>query len=196
MGNIQKDAFKKITLKLDSDGSLIDMEPRSWLVCFVPGLNKQWWHKFVNRRHKHAFAMRFENDRWTLFEPWWTRLLVANITNRHSMKYLLWADHGDVLLVREAVPGHGSQVRGWMNCAALVSYLLGCSYFVWTPHGLYRRLKRDPSVCRIDMPNFLHKEFDKLKSEDLRITESCDECRQGGKQTDRPFCINCGRYFE
>jgi hypothetical protein len=55
-----------------------------------------------------------------------------------------------MLLVRENVPGAGSQVRGWMTCAAMTSYLLGRNYAVWTPHGLYQRLLREPGVCRVD----------------------------------------------
>lgn len=39
--------------------------------------------------------------------------------------------------------------RGWMSCAALASYLLGRTYWVWTPHGLYKLLLREPGVCRV-----------------------------------------------
>ncbi|MHB1249130.1 MAG: hypothetical protein ACYCZL_07030, partial [Polaromonas sp.] len=50
--------LKTIELEIDQDGSPVTLEARSWFVCIVPGLQKQWWHPFVNRRHKHVFAMR------------------------------------------------------------------------------------------------------------------------------------------
>lgn len=107
-----------IKLELDKDGSPVAIEPRGWFVCIVPGLVKQWWHPFVHERHKHVFAMRPAGPgQWTLFEPWWHRLLTATITSEQARKFLMWGAHGDVLHVREAVPGRGSQVRGWMTCA-------------------------------------------------------------------------------
>ena len=36
-----------IKLEIDQDGSPVTLEPASWFVCFVPGLQKQWWHLFV-----------------------------------------------------------------------------------------------------------------------------------------------------
>ena len=62
-------------------------------------------------------------------------------------------------MVRENVPGNGSQFRVWMNCAALTAYLLGRNYWSWTPHGLYVRLRRDPSVQVVDLPAFLSKDL-------------------------------------
>lgn len=50
--------LKMLELELDQDGSPVTIEPRGWFVCIVPGLQKQWWHPFVNARHKHVFAMR------------------------------------------------------------------------------------------------------------------------------------------
>jgi hypothetical protein len=152
-------------LALDSDqhGSPVTLEAASWFVCFVPGLNKQWWHGFVHGRHKHVFAMRPEpNGMWTLFEPWWRRLLTASINAEQARKFLTWAAAGDVLLVRELVPGSGSQIRGWANCAVLVSFLLGRGYRTWTPHGFYRRLMRERGVCLIDVSMLLAFDADEL----------------------------------
>jgi hypothetical protein len=185
-------------LKLNPDGSLVQLEPGNWFVCFVPGLNKQWWHPLVNKRHKHVFAMRPVGDGdWTLFEPWWTRLLTATITSEQAKKFLLWGAQGDVLLVREAIPGRGSQVRGWMNCAALASYLLGRPYWVWTPHGLYRRLLREPNVCRVDVSALLSRDLAKVGDAGSRVIPACDECQPRGskrrKGAAKPFCMKCGR---
>jgi hypothetical protein len=69
-----------LELELDQDGSPVTIEPRGWFVCIVPGLQKQWWHRFVNARHKHVFAMcPARPSEWTLFEPWWHRLLSATM---------------------------------------------------------------------------------------------------------------------
>lgn len=128
--------LETIEIVVGHDGSPVTLEAGSWYVCFVPGLKKQWWHPFVNKRHKHVFAMRPAGPgEWTLFEPWWNRLLTATITSEQARKFLLWGARGDVLHVHEAIPGRGSQVRGWMTCAALASYLLGRKYRVWTPDG-------------------------------------------------------------
>jgi hypothetical protein len=109
----------------------------------VPGIEKQWWHPFVHKIHKHVFALRPEpGGEWTVFEPWWTRLVTATISSEQARKFLRWGAEGDVLLVRDSIPGDSSQVRGWMNCAALTVHLLGRPYWVWTPHQLYRRLLR------------------------------------------------------
>lgn len=186
------------TLQLNPDGSLVHLAAGDWFVCFVPGIDSQWWHRFVNKRHKHVFAMRPVGDgKWTLFEPWWTRLLAATISSEQAKKFLRWGTKGDVLLVREAIPGRGGQVRGWMNCAALAAYMLGRPYWVWTPHGLYRRLLREPNVCRIDVSQLLKDDLSKLGSEESRDVPACDECRpdQPKRQpgAPKPFCMSCGR---
>lgn len=185
-------------LQLNPDGSLVQLDAGDWFVCFVPGIDKQWWHPFVNKRHKHVFAMRpAGNCEWTLFEPWWTRLLTATITNEQAMKFLRWGALGDVLLVREAIPGSGSQVRGWMNCAALASYLLGRPYWVWTPHALYRRLVREPNVCHVDVSELLNRDLSTLGVEGTRSIAACEECRPDNPKprdgAPKPFCMNCGR---
>lgn len=185
-------------LQLNPDGSLVELEPGDWFVCFVPGIDKQWWHPFVHKRHKHVFAIRPTGaDKWTLFEPWWTRLLTATITSDQAKRYLRWGALGDVLLVREAVPGSGGQVRGWMNCAALATYLLGRPYWVWTPHALYRRLVREANVCHVDVSELLNRDLSKLGTEGSRAVAACEECRADHPKrrpgAPRPFCMNCGR---
>jgi len=149
---------------VDEHGAPVTLEAASWLVCFVPGLRPQWWHKFVPGRHKHVFAMRPESTgMWTLFEPWWRRLLTATISPEQARAFLSWAAAGDVLLVREAVPGKGSQIRGWMTCAILVSFLLGRGYRTWTPHAFYRRLVRERGVRRVNVSTLLELEGEKLE---------------------------------
>jgi hypothetical protein len=157
------DSPQAITPAGDEYGSPVTLEAASWFVCFVPGLQKQWWHGFVHKRHKHVFAIRPEpNGTWTLFEPWWRRLLTASLTTGQARKFLEWAAAGDVLLVRESVPGSGSQMRGWANCAVLVSFLLGRGYRTWSPHGFYRRLIREHGVHPINVSMLLALEVDEL----------------------------------
>jgi len=185
-----------IDLKIDKDGSPVTLEPGSWFVCFVPGLQKQWWHRFVNKRHKHVFAMRpVGPGEWTLFEPWWHRLLTATITSEQARKFLVWGARGDVLLVREAIPGRGSQVRGWMTCAALSSYLLGRPYWVWTPHGLYKLLLREPHVCQVDVSVLLKRDLAALAAPGSRVVAACSHCSPGAPRQPgalKPFCMKCG----
>jgi len=192
----QESDLETVKLEIDQDGSPVTLEAGSWFVCFVPGLQKQWWHRFVNKRHKHVFAIRpARPGEWTLFEPWWHRLLTATITSEQARKFLLWGARGDVLLVREAIPGQGSQMRGWMNCAALASYLLGRKYWVWTPHGLYKLLLREPHVCRVDVSELLALDAAEL-SKGSRVIRACDECAPGAKRrpgAPKPFCMKCGR---
>ena len=185
-----------IALEIDKDGSPVTLEPGSWFVCFVPGLQKQWWHRFVNKRHKHVFAMRpARPGEWTLFEPWWHRLLTATITSEQARKFLVWGARGDVLLVREAIPGRGSQVRGWMTCAALSSYLLGRPYWVWTPHGLYKLLLREPHVCQVDVSVLLKRDLAALAAPGSRVVAACSHCSPGAPRQPgalKPFCMKCG----
>jgi hypothetical protein len=188
--------LETVPLVIDKDGSPVTLEAGSWFVCFVPGLKKQWWHRFVNKTHKHVFAMRpARPGEWTLFEPWWHRLLTATIPSEQARKFLLWGARGDVLLVLEAIPGRGSQVRGWMTCAALASYLLGRPYWVWTPHGLYKLLLREPNVCRVDVSVLLTFDATELAKES-RVIVACGECAPGAPKrpgAPKPFCINCSR---
>jgi hypothetical protein len=144
-------------LETDEHGSPVSLEPADWLVFFVPGLQRQWWHPFAHKRHKHCFVMRRGSTGYLLVEPWWHRMMISTLTATQARKFLIWGARGDVLLVREKIPGAGSQVRGWMTCAALTSYLLGRSYRVWTPHGLYRRLLQEQGVLRVN-PLFLLQE--------------------------------------
>lgn len=100
-------------LSLNPDGSWIPLEPGSWLVCFVPGINRQWWQPFVHRVHKHVFAIRpAEGGKWIVFEPWRTRLLAATIPPEAAEKFLFWGAMGTCCWF--ANPFRGAQAR----CAA------------------------------------------------------------------------------
>ena len=148
----------ELAIEIDRDGSPVTVEPLEWFVCFVPGLQKQWWHRFTDPRHKHVFAMRMvSKDQWILFEPWWTRIMNTTLTLDEAVKFLRWGAVGSVLRVKESIPGSGSQARGWANCAVLVSLLLGRPYWTWTPHGLYQALSREPGVEHVDVAKFLEK---------------------------------------
>ncbi|WP_161477407.1 TetR/AcrR family transcriptional regulator C-terminal domain-containing protein [Pseudomonas aeruginosa] len=148
----------ELTIEVDPDGSPVTMQPEEWFVCFVPGLQKQWWHRFTDPRHKHVFALRMvSDDRWILFEPWWTRIMNTTLTLDEAAKFLRWGGVGSVLRIKESIPGSGSQTRGWANCAVLVSLLLGRSYWTWTPHGLYQALIREPETEHVDVAGFLEK---------------------------------------
>jgi hypothetical protein len=182
--------IEKVTLRVNPDGSLVPLEPAAWFVCFVPPIDKQFWHRFVHKVHAHVFALRPEREEeWTVFEPWWTRLLVATITTEQAVKFLLWGAKGDVLMVREAIPGHSSQLRGMMTCAALAAHMLGRTYWVWTPHQLYRRLLREPNVCQVDVSALLKADLNHLARANSRSW--CDHNRPQGAA--KPFCMKCGR---
>jgi len=141
-----------VAFELDSFGSPVTLQAAEWFVCFVPGLRKQWWHRFANTRHQHVFAIRrVSEDCWLLVEPWWTRMLVSVLTLDEALKFLRWGAIGDILQVREAIPGRGHQVWGWSNCAVLIGFLLGRSYCTWTPHGLYRRLVAEQDARPVDI---------------------------------------------
>ena len=145
---------------VDANGSLVTVAPADWLICFVPGLQKQWWHRFVNGKHKHVFAMRAtETASWILVEPWWTRLMVTLLPSPDAVKFLRWGASGDILRVREAVPGEGNQARGWSNCAVLASFVLGRKSRTWTPHGLYLQLSKEPGVKHEDVEELLVQQF-------------------------------------
>jgi len=146
------------SIAIDANGSPITIEAATWFVCFVPGLRRQWWHAFADGRHKHVFALRpLDDGTWLLMEPWWTRMMVNVLTLEQAIKFLRWGGMGDVLKVRERIPGRGSQMRGWANCSVLVSYMLGRSYWTWTPNGLYRRLTDEPDVEHVDVAGFLRR---------------------------------------
>ena len=133
----------------DENGSLVTVDPVDWIICFVPGLQRQWWHRFVHHKHKHVFAMRPTNTgSWLLVEPWWTRMMVTILPPADAVKFLRWGGTGDILRVREAVPGKASQLRGWSNCAVLTAFVLGRPSWTWTPHGLYRELLREKTTRR------------------------------------------------
>src|SRR6185437_11410036 len=144
------------SIEIDANGSPVTLEAADWLVCFVPGLRKQWWHALVNAKHKHVFAMRMvDENTWLIMEPWWTRNMVNVLSFDQAVQYLRWAASGDIIKVREAVPGRGSQTRGWSNCAVMVSFLLGRGYRTWSPHGLYKRLKAEQGAQLVDVTRLL-----------------------------------------
>lgn len=159
LGDVPPDLVRNI----DENGSLVTVDAADWLVCFVPGLTRQWWHRFVHRRHKHVFAMRpTGTGSWLLVEPWWTRMMVTILPPADAVRFLRWGATGDILRVREAVPGTASQIRGWSNCAVLSAFLLGRSSWVWTPHALYRQLLREKSTRREDVQQLLIDQFTKI----------------------------------
>lgn len=146
----------EFAVEIDADGSPVTFPAAEWFVCFVPGLQKQWWHRFAKSRYQHVFAMRMVDDgSWIIVEPWWTRMLVNVLTLDEAVKFLRWGASGSILQVREAVPGRGNQVRGWANCAVLTAFLLGRSYRTWTPYGLYRRLIAERDARPVDLPQWL-----------------------------------------
>lgn len=148
---------------VDQYGSLVTVPASDWLICFVPGLQKQWWHRFVKSKHKHVFAMRpTDTASWILVEPWWTRLMVTLLPSADAVKFLRWGASGDILRVREAIPGHGNQARGWSNCAVLSSFVLGRASHTWTPHGLYRQLCREKDVKHENVEELLVEQFDRM----------------------------------
>jgi hypothetical protein len=143
-------------LEVDEHGAPVTFEPSRWLVCFVPGLRGQFWHRFVHKTHKHVLMLKPNPDgTWTLFEPWWTRLLVRTMSAAQAVRFLRWAAMGDVLLVEEDVPGHGSQFRGWANCVSLAVYALGRPYWVWSPNALFKRLLSEERTQKIDVAGFV-----------------------------------------
>ena len=145
-----------LTIEVDRDGSPVSKRASEWLVCFVPGLQKQWWHRFTHPKHKHVFALKMvSEDQWVIFEPWWNRIMVTTLAVDEAVKFLRWGAAGSILKVRERIPGKGSQARGWANCAVQISLMLGRPYWTWTPHGLYTRLSVEDGVEAVDLAEFL-----------------------------------------
>jgi hypothetical protein len=153
---LEKRLPHEFAIEIDTDGSPVSVPAADWFVCFVPGLQRQWWHRFANAEYQHVFAMRMvDDDTWIIVEPWWTRMLVTVMTLDEAVKFLRWGATGNILQVREAVPGNGNQVRGWANCAVLTAFLLGRSYRTWTPYGLYQRLVKDRDARPVDLAQWL-----------------------------------------
>jgi len=123
---------------------LLNRPAAEWLVCFVPPKERQWWHRLLGSPLKHCFAIKREApNAWTLFEPWWSRILIATLTDEEAEPFLNWGREGVILKVKEAIPGTSSQLRVWMSCAALIAHVLGRNYLVYTPAQLLRRLIRE-----------------------------------------------------
>jgi hypothetical protein len=159
----------ELTAEIDSNGSLVTKPPSEWLVCFVPGLQKEWWHRFIHPQHKHVFALKaVGDDHWLIFESWWTRIMVTVLNMDEALKFLRWGSAGSILRVTERIPGNGSQVRGWSNCSVLTSLMLGRSYWTWTPHGLYKRLSAENGVELVEVADFLE---EKLTSMTRKLAE-------------------------
>lgn len=157
---VVSDDLPGLTIRVDENGSPVKVDPVDWFICFVPGLQRQWWHRLVHRRHTHVFAMRPTSaGNWLLVEPWWTRMMVTVLPPADAVKFLQWGAMGDVLRVREAIPGRASQLRGWSNCAVLTSFVLGRPSWSWTPHGLYRELLRETDTRRVNVEQLLADQF-------------------------------------
>jgi hypothetical protein len=107
-----------------------------------------------------------DDDRWVIFESWWTRIMVTDLCINEVVKFLRWGAAGNILKVTERIPGKGSQTRGWTNCAVLTSLMLGRSYWTWTPHGLFKCLSVEDGVEPVELANFLE---EKLLSMTQRI---------------------------
>lgn len=137
-------------LLLDPEGGIVPFPPQQWYVGFVPALDRRLWHSFVHPTHKHCFALRPVGNQWLVFEPWWARTPLSVISAMQASRFFLWAERGDMLLVREETPGRSSQLRGVMTCAALLAHMLGRPYRVVTPHALYRMLDREAETQRVD----------------------------------------------
>jgi hypothetical protein len=158
--NVVGDVPPDLASIADENGSPVTVDPVDWYICFVPGLRRQWWHRFVHRKHKHVFAMRpMSNGSWLLVEPWWSRMMVTILAPADAVKFLKWGATGDILRVREAIPGQASQLRGWSNCAVLTAFVLGRSSWAWTPHGLYRELLREKETRHVNVEQLLIDHF-------------------------------------
>jgi hypothetical protein len=146
------DTLAELASRIDGYGTLVSLEPADWLVCFVPGLKREWWHRLAHAKHQHVFAIRpVGAGNWLLVESWKHRLHVPVLGPRKVQQFLRWGALGDVLRVREHVPGRAWQTRGWSNCAVLTTLVLGRRSWSWTPHGLYRQLLREPGVTSEDV---------------------------------------------
>jgi hypothetical protein len=151
------DFLADLASSVDGNGTLVTLPPVDWLICFVPGLEQEWWHRFAHPTHQHVFAMRPIGGRlWLLVESWKNKLSVASLDVIDALKFMRWASAGDVLRVKEHLPGSASHARGWSNCAVLTALLLGRRSLAWTPHGLYRQLVSEPGVSRVDADALLH----------------------------------------
>lgn len=169
---------------VDAYGSLVTVPPADWLIGFVPGLNKQWWHRFADAKHKHVFALRpLDTGEWILVETWWTRLMVTVLPSADAVKFLRWGATGDILKVREAVPGRGNQLRGWANCAAIAAFVLGRRSKSFTPHGLYLELVRDGAEHQ-DVETLLVEQFTKVLEPAARRAMHIDAASREGTLED------------
>lgn len=67
---------------------------------------------------------------------------------------------------------------------------------MWTPHGLYELLLREPGVCLVDVSALVRLDAAKL-AEAAHVTVACEECAPGAHPrrpgAPKPFCMNYGR---
>jgi hypothetical protein len=91
--------------------------------------------------------------------------MVTILPPADAVKFLRWGGTGDILRVREAVPGKASQFRGWSNCAVLTAFVLGRSSWTWTPHGLYRELLREKATRHENVEQLIAEQFAKVASQ-------------------------------
>ncbi|GFE82965.1 hypothetical protein GCM10011487_49650 [Steroidobacter agaridevorans] len=181
----------ELAIEIDADGSPVSFPAADWFICFVPGLQKQWWHRFVPGNYQHVFAMRMVDDSsWILVEPWWTRMLINVLTLDEAVKFLRWGAAGNILQIRESIPGCGNQARGWSNCAVLTSFLLGRRYWTWTPHGLYRRLAAEPGARPIDFAHWLANHIREVASRN--VDRALAGIERGGGQPVQAALIQLG----
>ena len=113
-------ALTDLARSVDANGTLASLPPAEWLVCFVPGLRREWWHRFAHPRHHHVFAMRpLDTDaisgRWLLVESWKHRLHVPVLPPSEAARFLRWASLGDILRVRELATACGA---AWLRTEA------------------------------------------------------------------------------
>lgn len=168
------------SINVDQDGAPVTCPAVEWFVCFVPGLRKQWWHRFAHAKYKHVYAMRpLGNGEWLIVEPWWTRMMIRVISLDQAMRYLRWGAAGTIIRAAEHVPGGASQMRGWSNCSVLVAFLLGRGYRTWTPNGLRVRLGAEPGTTRVELPEFLAGYARQLGQEERRAALTAMQGAQG-----------------
>jgi hypothetical protein len=153
---------------IDEHGSLVTADPVDWIVCFVPGPATTVVAS-VGSPRAQARVCHEARGRWQLA----ARRAVVDTPDdhdpvagrRHQVSTV--GATGDMLRVREAIPGKASQMRGWSNCAVLTAFLLGRRSWAWTPNGLYRELLRDKATRRVNADQLLIDQFATVASQHL-----------------------------
>ncbi|MGH8177516.1 MAG: hypothetical protein ACREV5_14745 [Steroidobacter sp.] len=52
----------ELAIEIDANGSPVTVQEADWLVCFVPGLQRQWRRRYTHAKHKHVFALRIVDE--------------------------------------------------------------------------------------------------------------------------------------